>query len=350
MDTPEIRHHSEVRARYSADPNAQTGLAHVLRTGETFFVPDIPDAHLVAFARSPEHLASMRAMHPRSVMVVPMVARGHTIGALTVVTVKRRFDQWSLALARDIASRAAVAIDNAQLYQAAVVANEAKANFLATMSHELRTPLTAIIGYDELLAEGVAGELSDGQRQQVSRIKANAQRLLALIEEILFYAGTEAGLAAVHLDEVEVQAAVNEAMSVVAPMAGHVALTAELPDPRFTLRTDGGKLRQMLINVIENAVKFTEHGRVTVRAYERGTDVVFEVQDTGIGIAPENLERVFDPFWQVDQRKTRRVGGSGLGLSTARRLAKLLGGDVSVESQLGVGSTFRIVLPKQPKH
>ena len=100
-------------------------------------------------------------------------------------------------------------------------------------------------------------------------------------------------------------------MSVVAPMAGHVALTAELPDPRFTLRTDGGKLRQMLINVIENAVKFTEHGRVIVRAYERGTDVVFEVQDTGIGIAPENLERVFDPFWQVDQRKTRRVGEAG---------------------------------------
>ena len=201
----------------------------------------------------------------------------------------------------------------------------------------------------ELLAEGVAGELSDAQRQQLGRIKANAQQLLALIEEILFYARTEVGLAAVHLDEVEVQAAVNEAMSVVAPMAGHLALTAELRDPRLTLRTDGGKLRQILINVIENAVKFTEHGRVTVRAYERGTDVVFEVQDTGIGIAPENLERVFDPFWQVDQRKTRRVGGSGLGLSTARRLAKLLGGDVSVESQLGVGSTFRIVLPTKPK-
>jgi signal transduction histidine kinase len=352
IDKSELQHITDVRARYSVDKNASTGLARVIRTGETVFAPDVNDRILAEQARSPEHLELMRSLKFRSGMVVPMVARGHIIGGLTMasVTPDRPFDEWSLALARDIASRAAVAIDNAQLYQAAVVANEAKANFLATMSHELRTPLTAIIGYEELLAEGVTGELSDGQRQKLSRIKTNAQQLLTLIEEILFYARTDEGLAATHLDEVEVQAAVNEAMSIVAPMAGHVALTAELPDPRLTLRTDGGKLRQMLISVIENGVKFTEHGRVTVRAYERGTDVVFEVQDTGIGIAPENLERVFDPFWQVDQRKTRRVGGSGLGLSNTRRFAKLLGGDVSVESQLGVGSTFRIVLPKQPKH
>jgi signal transduction histidine kinase len=349
VDTPEIRHHSEVRARYSADPNAQTGLAHVLRTGETIFVPDVPDAHLVAFARSPEHLASMRAMHPRSVMVVPMVARGHTIGVLTMASVERRFDQWSLALARDIAQRAAIAIDNAELYQTAVVADEAKANFLATMSHELRTPLTAIIGYEELLGEGIAGGLNDGQRQQLSRIKASAQQLLTLIEEILLYVRVGAGRAEVNLGEVQVQGVVNEAMAVVAPTAGHLALTAELPNPTLTLRTDGDKLRQVLINVIENAVTFTERGRVTVRAVERGADVVFEVQDTGIGIAAENLERIFEPFWQVEQRKTRRFGGTGLGLSTARRLAKLLGGDVTVESQLGVGSTFRIVLPKEPK-
>ena len=351
IDKSELQHITEVRARYSVDKNASTGLARVIRTGETVFAPDVNDRILTEQARSPEHLELMRSLNIRSGMVVPMIARGHIVGGLTMVSVTadRPFDEWSLALARDIASRAAVAIDNAQLYQTAVVANEAKANFLATMSHELRTPLTAIIGYEELLAEGVTGDLSDGQRQQLGRIKVSAQQLLTLIEEILFYAQSDAGRALARVDEVEAQAVINEAMSVVAPMAGHVALTAELPDPRLTLRTDGGKLRQMLINVIENAVKFTEHGRVTVRAYERGADVVFEVQDTGIGIAPENLERVFDPFWQVDQRKTRRVGGTGLGLSTARRLAKLLGGDVSVESHLGVGSTFRIVVPTQPK-
>ena len=147
----------------------------------------------------------MRETNIRSLMIVPMVARGHIIGVgMTMVsaTATRPFDQGSLALARDLARRAAVAIDNAQLYQAAVVANESKANFLATMSHELRTPLTAIIGYEELLAEGIAGEVNDGQRQQLDRIKVNARQLLALIEEILLYARVEAGRESVRLEEV----------------------------------------------------------------------------------------------------------------------------------------------------
>ena len=351
IDMAELQHITEVRARYPIDKNASAGLARVIRTGETIFKADTDDRTLREQARSPEHLEVLRAMNIRSGLTVPMIARGHIVGGLVMlsVTADRPFDQGSLALARDIAQRAAIAIDNAELYQTAVVANEAKANFLATMSHELRTPLTAIIGYEELLGEGITGELNDGQRQQLSRIKASAQQLLSLIEEILLYARVGAGRAEAHLEEVNVQAVVNEAMVVVAPTVGHLALTAEIPDPTLTLRADAGKLRQMLINVIENAVKFTERGRVTVRAYERGTDVVFEVQDTGIGIAPENLERVFEPFWQVEQRKTRRFGGTGLGLSTTRRLAKLLGGDVTVKSQLGVGSTFCIVLPKQPK-
>ena len=287
-------------------------------------------------------------------MIVPMIARGqHRIGAMTVAstTATRPFDQGSLALARDLARRAAVAIDNAQLYQAAVVANESKANFLATMSHELRTPLTAIIGYEELLAEGIAGEVNDAQRQQLDRIKVNARQLLALIEEILLYARVESGRESVRLEEVRAKELVDDAIIAVAPMAQtkHLSLTAEAIAPTLTLTTDSRKLRQMLINLIENAVKFTEHGSVTVRAFARGTDVVFEVQDTGIGIAPENLEHVFEAFWQVEQTKKRKAGGSGLGLSTTRRLAKLLGGEVTVESQLHVGSTFRIVLPKEPK-
>jgi signal transduction histidine kinase len=254
-------------------------------------------------------------------------------------------------LARDLARRAAVAIDNAQLYQAAVVANETKANFLATMSHELRTPLTAIIGYDELLAEGITGQVNDAQREQLDRIKVNARQLLALIEEILLYTRVEAGRESVHLEEVQPKELVDDAITTVAPIAQkkHLSLAAETIAPTLTLTTDSHKLRQMLINLIENAVKFTEQGRVTVRAFARGTDVVFEVQDTGIGIAPEHLEHVFEEFWQVEQTKTRTVGGSGLGLSTTRRLAKLLGGEVTVESQLQVGSTFRLVLPTKPK-
>ena len=353
IDTPGLRRISEMRLRYPLAPDADTGLAKVIRTGETVFMPDVTEAFVAAQARSPEHLAAILESNIRSLMIVPMVARGHIIGAMTVAsaTAARPLDQGSLALARDLARRAAVAIDNAQLYQAAVVANESKANFLATMSHELRTPLTAIIGYDELLAEGITGQVNDAQRQQLDRIKVNARQLLALIEDILLYTRVEAGRESVHLDEVRPKELVDNAITTVAPMAQkkRLSLTAETIAPTLTLTTDSQKLRQMLINLIDNAVKFTEQGRVTVRAFARGTDVVFEVQDTGIGIAPEHLEHVFEEFWQVEQTKTRKAGGSGLGLSTTRRLAHLLGGEVTVESQLNVGSTFRLVVPTKPK-
>ncbi len=352
IETPALRHMSKVRASYNLDPSASTGLAQVIRTGETQFIPDVTDAFLAAQARSPAHLEAIRELNVRSAMIVPMTARGHIIGALTMVRTgdARSFDEHALALARDLARRAAVAIDNAELYHAAVAANESKANFLATMSHELRTPLTAIIGYDELLADGITGEINDEQRKQLDRIMVSARQLLALIEEILLHARLDTGRESPHVGDVRAKTIVDEAIVVVMPAARaqHLALGAADIDRTLTLRTDGARLRQMLVNLIANGVKFTERGSVTVRAFARDDDVVFEVQDTGIGIAPENLENIFEPFWQVEQRKTRKAGGSGLGLSTTRRLARLLGGDVTVESQLQAGSTFRIVLPKTP--
>ena len=262
-----------------------------------------------------------------------------------------RLDQESLALARELALRAAVAIDNAQLYRAALVANEAKANFLATMSHELRTPLTAIIGYDELLAEGIAGEVNDAQRQQLTRIKASARQLLALIDEILLYARVEAGREHVQVESIVAKTVVDEAIATVMPMAHkkHLALVADSIDPTLTLQTDRGKLLRIVINLLTNGVKFTERGTITIRVFTRGGDVVFEVKDTGIGIAPGHRELIFEAFRQVEQSKTRTAEGSGLGLSTTRQLARLLGGDVTVESQLHVGSTFRVILPKEPR-
>ncbi len=331
--------------------DAPTGVARVIRSGEPQVMASVTDDALVASARDDAHLTMLRKLGARSVIIVPMTARSQTVGALTLVRSRdaHRFDDAALAVARDLARRSAIAIDNARLYRAALVANEAKANFLATMSHELRTPLAAVIGYEELLAEGIAGSVNNAQRSQLERIKASAMHLLSLIDEILLFARVEAGREEVHVEAVAAKSVVGDAITFVAPTIknrSEVKLTAESIDPDLVLHTDEGKLRQMLLNLIANAVKFTPRGAITVRACAREDFVDFDVQDTGLGISRANQRLIFDPFWQVAQNTTRAAGGSGLGLSVSRRLAELLGGSITVKSELGVGSTFRISLPR----
>ena len=230
-------------------------------------------------------------------------------------------------------------------------ADQAKSDFLAVMSHELRTPLNAIIGYGSLLADGIPDPVTAGQRRQLERIGASARHLLALIDEVLTLSRMELGEERVTPATVAVAAVVDEAASMVEPQARAKGLRFELrlPDPQLTMDTDAGKLRQALVNLMVNAVKFTDQGAVRVRAASAhdGDEVLFEVEDTGIGIAPEHLTRVFDAFWQVDQAPTRRIGGTGLGLHVTRRLVRLLGGDVSVRSTPGAGSCFTIRLPRR---
>jgi len=352
VDEEKVRWARELNAKYRPLPDAPTGVPKVIRTGEPDFYPRITDDLIVAGARDAEHLKILRELNFRSAMVVPMKARGSTIGALTLVSSRPdlEFDAESLALAGQLARRSAMAIDNARLYRAALAANEAKANFLATMSHELRTPLTAIIGYEELLAEGISGAVTEAQKAQLNRIKVSASHLLSLIDEILLYARVEAGRESVRIEPVVVKGIVDDAIAFVAPMAAerHLVVRSEPIDPSVMMRTDGGKLRQMLLNLLSNAVKFTNRGEIVVRVSDRGESMAFAVKDTGIGIDREDLVHVFDPFWQVEQTTTRKIGGSGLGLSVTQRLARLLGGDVEAESEPFAGSTFTIVLPKTP--
>jgi len=230
----------------------------------------------------------------------------------------------------------------------AEAANQAKGNFLAVMSHELRTPLSAIIGYEELLADGITGPVTEAQRQQLGRIKASARHLLQLIDEILTYSRTEAGREEVRTEIVAVSGIVDDAVGFIAPMADDKGVTLGVTSPPASLiaNTDPRKIRQILINLLSNAVKFTERGgRVTLDVTVGSDRMQFRVGDTGIGIPAEHLQRIFDPFWQVEQQATRRAGGTGLGLSVSRRLARLLDGDISVESTVGRGSTFVVTLP-----
>ncbi len=238
-----------------------------------------------------------------------------------------------------------VLIDNGQLYRSALAASDAKSAFLATMSHELRTPLNAIIGYQSLLAEGIDGILNASQLGQLARIRASADHLLGLIDEVLTFSRVDAGKEVVRRDEIQLGPIVAEALTMVTPLAEAKGLRLRNETTDARLLTDGGKVRQILLNLLSNAIKFSDDGDIVVRSRLNGESVAVSIADRGIGIAAENLEKIFDPFWQVEQRSTRRIGGTGLGLSVSRSLARLLGGEVSVESGLDQGSMFTLTLP-----
>jgi signal transduction histidine kinase len=225
-------------------------------------------------------------------------------------------------------------------------ANLAKSRFLATMSHELRTPLNAILGYADLLDAEISGALTPGHHQQLERITLAARHLLRIIDEILTFSRIEAGREEVRLEQIDVSAIARETGDLMEPLARakSLAFHVEAP-PSLNARTDAGKLRQILINLVGNAVKFTDSGEVVLSALAVGSRLVIRVRDTGIGIPEQERDRIFEPFSQVEQSPTRVAGGTGLGLSVTRELARLMGGDVRFESVVGRGTTFTVDLP-----
>ena len=231
---------------------------------------------------------------------------------------------------------------------AAEVADRAKSDFLAVMSHELRTPLNAIVGYAELLHDGVAGPVSDLQREQLERVQLSARHLVELVDDILSFSRLESGTESIRVAPIDLAQVTREAGALVEPVATAKGLTFTIDAPAESAHfsSDPAKVRQVLVNLLSNAIKFTDEGAVRLGSHAEDGRVVFEVTDTGIGIAPEHQEQVFETFWQVDQSATRKRGGAGLGLSVSRRLARALGGDLTLESAIGKGSRFQFWVPR----
>ncbi|HKW49453.1 MAG TPA: ATP-binding protein [Gemmatimonadaceae bacterium] len=231
---------------------------------------------------------------------------------------------------------------------AAEQANVAKAQFLAAMSHELRTPLNAIAGYVDLLEMGVRGQLNRAQLDDLGRIRRNQRHLLGVINNILNFAKVEAGHVDFQIDDVPVDGLLEGISPLIEPQreAKRLSYRCEVADTSLIVRGDSDKVQQILLNLLSNAIKFTPPGGgIVVRAERFNQDAAIRVQDTGRGIPAEKLDAIFEPFVQVDQHLTREGQGTGLGLAISRELARAMGGDLTVVSELGRGAEFTLTLP-----
>jgi signal transduction histidine kinase len=340
---------SQVARRHPPTLETELAVARVVESGRSELYTTVGPDVLDRFTRHPRIRGGLDNLAITSAMVVPIVARGEPLGAIVFATSDsgRRYTLDDLEIAEELATRAALSIENSRLFNESRAATEAKSDFLAVMSHELRTPLTAIIGYSELLQLGVPDPVTERQKEQAERIELSARHLLQLIEEILTLVTLESGERRVHRDEMNVNALLQKASATIEPLARakNLDLVVELAADDPILRSDADKLLQVLLNLLSNAVKFTERGEIRLTAELGPTVLEIEVRDTGIGLDEEHRRRIFDPFWQVERPINRRAGGTGLGLTISRRLIDLLGGEIEVESEQGKGSTFRVRVP-----
>jgi PAS domain S-box-containing protein len=355
-DPSKVEWAAELERRYPADPEAPRGVPHVLRTGESELYTEIPDELLVAAAQDDEHLRIMREMGFTSAMVVPLPARGRTLGAISFISEEsgRRYGPEDLAFAEELARRCALAIDNARLYgdaqaarQSAEQANRLKDEFLATLSHELRTPLTSILGWSRMLTDGQL----DAERTEraLGSIERNARAQGRLIDDILDVSRIITGKLRLDVRPVDLAAVIEGAVESVRPAAEAkgIRLQRVLDTGPQVVSGDPERLQQVVWNLLSNAVKFTpKGGRVQVGLERVNSHVEIVVSDTGRGIAPDVLPHVFERFLQADSSTTRAHGGLGLGLAIVRHLAELHGGTVRAESEgEGQGATFTVDLP-----
>jgi signal transduction histidine kinase len=335
-------------------------------------VPELPLEQIRAQVK-PEYRPYLDRFGMASVLIVPVRARGRILGTLGLSRDRpgNAYTQDDQIFLQDLADRAGMAIENARLFAQAQESrdeaersNRAKSEFLSGMSHELRTPLNAILGFTGTMLMRLPGPLTTDQEKQLNIVQSSGKHLLSLINDILDLAKIESGKVELRLEPVICQAVLDEVAASLRPLAEQkgLRLCVVAPDTPLSVRSDRRALGQILINLVNNAIKFTDAGEVavSVRTEDRGLRteneqtllspqpsvlVAFVVRDTGIGIRPDDLVRLFREFGRVDSDAVRAREGTGLGLRLSLRLAELLGGRIEVASEYGVGSTFTLLLP-----
>lgn len=349
VDPAKVEWAHEIQRRYPPDMSAPRGVPRVLRTGVSEIYPEVTDEMLTEAAMDEEHLRLLRAVGLSSAMLVPLVAHGRMHGVITFITAEsgRRYGMQDLVLAEDLARRAAVAVENARLYQAAQRANRLKDEFLATVSHELRTPLTAILGWATMLRSNSFDQQSLDRAFET--IERNAKNQKQIIEDLLDVSRIITGQLRLEVGPVELAPLIISAVESLRPAAAakNVELQKVLDAGSSAISGDPARLQQIIWNLLTNAIKFTPRdGRVQIKLARVESHIELEVSDTGQGISAEFLPFVFDRFRQADSTTTRKHGGLGLGLAIVRHLVELHGGTVRAESAgEGQGARFTVALP-----
>ena len=363
----EVNHSFELRATYGMTAE----MIAVIQDHHADFSEAV---HNATQRREPDQLADLQpssranelvlrlGFHAR--LVIPLLAADRIVGALVVRRRTRgEFAASTIELLQTFGAQSVLAIQNARLFteigeksRQLEIASQHKTQFLANMSHELRTPLNAILGYTELILDDIYGEVPGKMRDVLARVQTNGKHLLGLINDVLDLSKIEAGQLTLSLADYSVSEMVNTVITAVEPLASEkkLALKSDLPADLPHARGDERRIAQVLLNLVGNAIKFTDTGEVAVRASATNGSLTIAVRDTGPGIPDADQAKIFEEFQQADSSVTKKKGGTGLGLSISKRIIEMHGGKIGVESHLGEGSTFFITLPlivdKQAAH
>jgi PAS domain S-box-containing protein len=342
---PEYKEYME---QLAMEPGRKTVTGRTLLEGKIVHVSDVRSD-----PEYPEKAAKISGN--RTILGVPLLREGTTIGVITLTRGSvNPFTAKQIELVSTFADQAVIAIENVRLFdeiqdksQQLAEASQHKSQFLANMSHELRTPLNAILGYTELILDSVYGETSEKMRGVLQRIERNGRHLLGLINDVLDLSKMEAGQLVLSLADYSLKDVVHGVFSAVEPLAAEkkIAFKVEVPEDLPAGRGDERRITQVLLNLVGNAIKFTDQGEVTIRASATDGSYNLSVSDTGPGISEADQDKLFQEFQQGDNSITRKKGGTGLGLAISRRIIEMQGGRIWVDSRLGQGSTFSVSLP-----